>query len=151
MRKVWILKFSTHKKFNYMICYGADFICCSIAKSVSGVSAENKLWVNIGDMFIKLPKENTRTMIQKGWPLSWHVLLMFQLQQFAISAHYATHIDQKSLDKEISDLRDKVKDKAKELEDKDGKKMAGFQLKPVTADELYRIRKGPVEEKDEEE
>ncbi|RUS31864.1 hypothetical protein BC938DRAFT_476884 [Jimgerdemannia flammicorona] len=92
------------------------------------LAKDSKLWVNIGDMFIKLPKENTRTMIQK---------------------------DQQNLDKEISTLRDKLKDKAQELErieGKDGKRVAGFKLKAMTTDELYNIRRRPKEvgEEDEE-
>ncbi|KAF9144446.1 p53 and DNA damage-regulated protein 1 [Mortierella sp. GBA39] len=66
------------------------------------------VWVNLGDMFIKLPKENVQTMIKK---------------------------DQTTLDEEILDIRETMKQKVVELEQLeggDGSKSRAFQLKGMS-------------------
>ncbi|KAG0298544.1 p53 and DNA damage-regulated protein 1 [Linnemannia gamsii] len=70
--------------------------------------SKKKVWVNLGDMFIKMPKENVETMIKK---------------------------DQSTLDEEISDIRETMKQKVVELEQLeggDGSKSRAFQLKAMT-------------------
>ncbi|KAF9933617.1 p53 and DNA damage-regulated protein 1 [Linnemannia zychae] len=72
------------------------------------VTNKKKVWVNLGDLFIKLPKENVETMIKK---------------------------DQSTLDEEISDIRETMKQKVVELEQLeggDGSKSRAFQLKAMT-------------------
>ncbi|KAF9286866.1 p53 and DNA damage-regulated protein 1 [Mortierella alpina] len=69
---------------------------------------KKKVWVNLGDMFIKMPKENVETMIKK---------------------------DQVTLDTEISEIRQVMKEKVVELEKLeggDGSKSRAFQLKAMT-------------------
>ena len=51
-------------------------------------------------------------------------------------------IDQKNLEKEISSLRDSIKQKTTELEKLEAgeiKKMKGFELRGITANDLYNI------------
>ncbi|KAF9584743.1 hypothetical protein BGW38_005327 [Lunasporangiospora selenospora] len=69
---------------------------------------EKKVWVNLGDMFIKMPKDDVATMIKK---------------------------DQDTLDKEITDIREMMKDKVIELEKLDGgdgSKSGAFKLKGMS-------------------
>ncbi|KAF9296150.1 p53 and DNA damage-regulated protein 1 [Linnemannia elongata] len=70
--------------------------------------SKKKVWVNLGDMFVKMPKENVETMIKK---------------------------DQTTLDEEISDIRETMKRKVVELEQLeggDGSKSRAFQLKAMS-------------------
>jgi len=79
------------------------------------VNSQKKVWVNLGDFFIKLEKDNVKTYIEK---------------------------DQKNLEKEISSLRDTMKQKTIELEKLETgeiKKMKGFELRGITANDLYNI------------
>ncbi|RHZ75746.1 hypothetical protein Glove_209g161 [Diversispora epigaea] len=76
---------------------------------------EKKVWVNIGNFFIKMDKDNVKTYIEK---------------------------DQQNLEKEISNLRESVKRKIIELEKLEtgeNKKMKGFDLKGITSEDLYNI------------
>ncbi|KAF8946458.1 p53 and DNA damage-regulated protein 1, partial [Entomortierella lignicola] len=80
----------------------------ALSKLKKELSQEKKIWVNLGDMFVKLPKQNVETMIKK---------------------------DQATLDSEISDIRDVMKEKVVELEKLeggDGSKAKAFQLKAMT-------------------
>ncbi|KAF8929570.1 p53 and DNA damage-regulated protein 1 [Haplosporangium gracile] len=80
----------------------------ALSKLKKELSQEKKVWVNLGDMFIKMPKENVETMIKK---------------------------DQTTLDEEISDIRETMKQKVVELEQLeggDGSKSRAFQLKAMS-------------------
>ncbi|KAF9906920.1 p53 and DNA damage-regulated protein 1 [Linnemannia zychae] len=77
----------------------------ALSKLKKELSQEKKVWVNLGEMFVKMPKENVETMIKK---------------------------DQKTLDDEIADIRETMKQKVVELEQLeggDGSKARAFQLK----------------------
>ncbi|KAM9444241.1 p53 and DNA damage-regulated protein 1 [Clarias gariepinus] len=74
---------------------------------------EDKVKVCFGNMFIKFPKESTKSMIQK---------------------------DQEQLDQEINDLRKGLKAKVNRLNDLQGKPdLRGYNLSPLTGDELKAI------------
>ncbi|CAG8718761.1 18217_t:CDS:2 [Acaulospora morrowiae] len=76
---------------------------------------ENKVWVNIGNFFIKMEKESVKNYIEE---------------------------DQQNLEREISNLRESVKRKTAELEKLEtgeNKKMKGFDLRGISSDELYKI------------
>ncbi|KAF9210422.1 p53 and DNA damage-regulated protein 1 [Podila verticillata] len=76
----------------------------ALSKLKKDLSEEKKVWVNLGDMFVKMPKENVETMIKK---------------------------DQDTLDSEINDIRQTMKEKVVELEKLeggDGSKSRAFQL-----------------------
>ncbi|KAG0057409.1 p53 and DNA damage-regulated protein 1 [Gryganskiella cystojenkinii] len=80
----------------------------ALGKLKKELGQEKKVWVNLGDMFIKLPKKNVETMIKK---------------------------DQNTLDGEISDIRQVMKEKVVELEKLeggDGSRAKAFQLKGMT-------------------
>ncbi|XP_060765821.1 p53 and DNA damage-regulated protein 1 [Neoarius graeffei] len=73
----------------------------------------DKVRVCFGNMFIKFPKENTKSMIQK---------------------------DQEQLEQEINDLRKGLKAKVNRLNDLQGKpELRGHNLSPLTSDELKAI------------
>ncbi|KAI1890991.1 hypothetical protein AGOR_G00159270 [Albula goreensis] len=75
--------------------------------------SEDKVKVCFGSMFIKLPKATTKQMIQK---------------------------DQAQLDKEISDLRKRLKAKVNHLNDLQGKpELRGYSLSPLSSDEMKAI------------
>ncbi|CAG8511774.1 12141_t:CDS:2 [Rhizophagus irregularis] len=79
------------------------------------LNSQKNVWVNLGDFFVKLEKDNVKTYIEK---------------------------DQKNLEKEISSLRDTIKQKTTELEKLETgeiKKMKGFELRGITANDLYNI------------
>ncbi|XP_076601883.1 p53 and DNA damage-regulated protein 1 [Chaetodon auriga] len=72
-----------------------------------------KVKVCFGNMFIKIPKEKTRDMIQK---------------------------DQEQLDKEINDLRKGLKAKVSHLNEVQGKpELRGYSLSPLSSDEIKAI------------
>ncbi|CAG8746249.1 8965_t:CDS:2 [Gigaspora margarita] len=78
---------------------------------------EKKVWVNLGEFFIKMDKNSVKTYIEK---------------------------DQESLDSGISSLRETVKEKMAELEKLetgDDKISKGFKLRGISSDELYNITK----------
>ncbi|KAG7318871.1 hypothetical protein KOW79_017345 [Hemibagrus wyckioides] len=76
-------------------------------------SDHDKVKVCFGNMFIKFPKENTRSMIQK---------------------------DQEQLEQEINNLRKGLKAKVNRLNDLQGKpELRGYNLSPLTGDELKAI------------
>ncbi|KAF9352405.1 p53 and DNA damage-regulated protein 1 [Mortierella sp. AD094] len=80
----------------------------ALSKLKKELVQEKKVWVNLGDMFVKLPKQNVETMIKK---------------------------DQETLDSEISDIRELMKEKVVELEKLeggDGSKAKAYQLKAMT-------------------
>ncbi|KAI5622984.1 p53 and DNA damage-regulated protein 1, partial [Silurus asotus] len=73
----------------------------------------DKVKVCFGNMFIKFPKESTKSMIQK---------------------------DQEQLEKEINELRKGLKAKVNRLNDLQGKpELRGYNLSPLTSDELRAI------------
>ncbi|RIA94476.1 hypothetical protein C1645_873423 [Glomus cerebriforme] len=79
------------------------------------LKSQKKVWVNLGDFFVKLEKDNVKTHIEK---------------------------DQKNLEEEISSLRNTIKRKTTELEKLETgeiKKMKGFELRGITANDLYNI------------
>ncbi|KAG0205393.1 p53 and DNA damage-regulated protein 1 [Mortierella sp. GBA30] len=79
----------------------------ALSKLKKDLVIEKKVWVNLGDMFIKMPKQNVETMIKK---------------------------DQETLDTEISEIRETMKEKVVELEKLeggDGSKSRAFQLKAM--------------------
>ncbi|KAF9999850.1 p53 and DNA damage-regulated protein 1 [Entomortierella chlamydospora] len=80
----------------------------ALSKLKKELAQEKKVWVNLGDMFVKLPKQNVETMIKK---------------------------DQETLDTEISDIRELMKEKVVELEKLeggDGSRAKSYQLKAMT-------------------
>ncbi|KAF9571855.1 p53 and DNA damage-regulated protein 1 [Mortierella alpina] len=80
----------------------------ALTKLKKDLVQEKKVWVNLGDMFLKMPKQNVETMIKK---------------------------DQETLDTEISEIRQLMKEKVVELEKLeggDGSKSRAFQLKAMT-------------------
>ncbi|KAI8991607.1 p53 and DNA damage-regulated protein 1-like protein [Mycotypha africana] len=75
------------------------------------IPEEKKVWTFFGDMFIKLPSEKTRTLIQK---------------------------DQELLDEKVDKARSVMKENAMELQKMEGKNdIHGFSLKGLTATDLY--------------
>ncbi|KAJ8385330.1 hypothetical protein AAFF_G00190460 [Aldrovandia affinis] len=75
--------------------------------------SEDKVKVCFGNMFIKLPKATTKQMIQK---------------------------DQEQLDKEISDLRKRLKARVNHLNHLQGRPdLVGYNLSPLTSDEIKAI------------
>ncbi|XP_018589572.1 p53 and DNA damage-regulated protein 1 isoform X1 [Scleropages formosus] len=77
------------------------------------MSDEDKIKVCFGSMFIKLPKKTTRQMIHK---------------------------DQEQLDKEICDIRKRLKVKVNRLNELQGKpELKGFNLSPLSRDEMKAI------------
>ncbi|ORX88714.1 hypothetical protein K493DRAFT_306404 [Basidiobolus meristosporus CBS 931.73] len=79
--------------------------------------APKKVWMNLGDMFVKFETEKVKDLIRQ---------------------------DQDKLDSEINEIRDGLKVKARQLdvlEGGDGTKTAGFDLKSVSGEELYGITK----------
>ncbi|KAG2174662.1 hypothetical protein INT44_006926, partial [Umbelopsis vinacea] len=96
---------------------------------------EQKLWVNMGDMFIKLPKKDIQVMIEDGKK----------------SIKQQSH--QKKLDEEIEKRRDTMKKKAMKLDQLEqlqpnGKPLAGYDLQGMKASDLYHLRNRKVEERD---
>uniref|UniRef100_A0A8C1U0C3 p53 and DNA damage-regulated protein 1 n=1 Tax=Cyprinus carpio TaxID=7962 RepID=A0A8C1U0C3_CYPCA len=76
-------------------------------------SSEDNVKVCFGNMFIKFPQESTRSMILK---------------------------DHEQLDKEISDLRKRLKAKVNRLNDLQGKpELRGYNLSPLSSDEIKAI------------
>ncbi|CAG8686061.1 8375_t:CDS:2 [Dentiscutata erythropus] len=78
---------------------------------------KKKVWVNLGEFFIKMDKDSVKTYIEK---------------------------DQESLDSGISSLRESVKEKMTELEKLetgDDKISKGFKLRGISSDDLYNITK----------
>ncbi|KAI8366219.1 hypothetical protein BD560DRAFT_153679 [Blakeslea trispora] len=72
---------------------------------------DNKTWAFFGDLFIKLPTENVKTMIEK---------------------------DQKALDEKIDRAREGMKQNAMAIQRIEGKnQIHGFNLKGMTATDLY--------------
>ncbi|KAM8913444.1 p53 and DNA damage-regulated protein 1 [Spinachia spinachia] len=77
------------------------------------MSNTDKVKVCFGSLFIKLPKSQTRDMIQK---------------------------DQEQLDKEINDLRAGLKAKVNRLNVMQGKpQLKGYNLSPLSADEVQAV------------
>ncbi|MBN3309070.1 p53 and DNA damage-regulated protein 1 [Amia ocellicauda] len=75
----------------------------------------DKVKVCFGNMFIKLPRTTTKQMIQK---------------------------DQEQLDKEINDLRKRLKAKVNRLNELQGKpELTGYNLSPLSTEELKSINK----------
>ncbi|CAO3623276.1 unnamed protein product [Cunninghamella blakesleeana] len=74
---------------------------------------EKKVWLNFGDMFIRLPTDEAQDLIEN---------------------------DQQTLNEKIDQTRKSIKEKANELQELEGKKsMQGFNLEGMTAKELYNI------------
>ncbi|CAG8727135.1 11287_t:CDS:2 [Ambispora leptoticha] len=76
---------------------------------------EKKLWVNLGDLFIRMEAPKVKTLIEK---------------------------DQTNLDHEIEVVRNSIKEKTaqlEKLETGETEKMKGFNLRGLTAKELYNI------------
>ncbi|KAL7843342.1 hypothetical protein AOLI_G00248540 [Acnodon oligacanthus] len=79
----------------------------------NSASQNDKVRVCFGSMFIKFPKENAKSMIQK---------------------------DQEQLDQEINDIRKRLKAKINHLNDLQGKpELRGYNLSPLSSDELKAI------------
>ncbi|OBZ88287.1 p53 and DNA damage-regulated protein 1 [Choanephora cucurbitarum] len=74
---------------------------------------DDKAWTFFGDMFIKLPTDNVKTMLQK---------------------------DQKALDEKIDEARKVMKQNALAIQRIEGKnEIHGFNLKGMTATDLYNV------------
>ncbi|CAG8497107.1 288_t:CDS:2 [Paraglomus brasilianum] len=76
---------------------------------------ESKVWVNLGDMFIRMEKDKVQTLVNK---------------------------DQQHLDSEISKLHENMKEKSARLEQIEKgnvERMSGFNLKPIEAKDIYNI------------
>ena len=102
----------------------------SIDKSLLRV-IEKKVWVNLGDMFIKMPKENVETMIKKGKSTPNHLTKKCFVIQLLTQPLRSLIVDQDTLDSEINDIRQTMKEKVVELEKLeggDGSKSRAFQL-----------------------
>ncbi|CAM0140615.1 p53 and DNA damage-regulated protein 1 [Umbelopsis sp. WA50703] len=83
---------------------------------------EKKLWINMGDMFIKLPKDDVKNMIEE---------------------------DQKKLDEEIESRRDMVRQKAMKLDQlENGQQTSGFDLQGLKAADIYNIRNRKTQERE---
>ncbi|KAI4877674.1 hypothetical protein NFI96_021211 [Prochilodus magdalenae] len=79
----------------------------------NSASENDKVKVCFGSMFIKFPKENVKSMIQK---------------------------DQEQLDQEINDIRKRLKAKVNHLNDLQGKpEIKGYNLSPLSSEELKAI------------
>ncbi|XP_076878120.1 p53 and DNA damage-regulated protein 1 [Brachyhypopomus gauderio] len=82
-------------------------------RSTDMTSQKDKVKVCFGNMFIKFSTENTKAMIQK---------------------------DQEQLDREINDLRKRLKAKVSSLNDLQGKsELQGYNLSPLSSEELNAI------------
>ncbi|KAG0321518.1 p53 and DNA damage-regulated protein 1 [Dissophora globulifera] len=80
----------------------------ALTKLKKDLAQEKKVWVSLGDLFVKMPKQNVETMIKR---------------------------DQGTLDANIDDIRVLMKEKVVELEKLeggDGSKARAFQLKGIT-------------------
>ncbi|KAJ1983979.1 hypothetical protein H4R34_000939 [Dimargaris verticillata] len=84
-------------------------------------SSAPKAWVNLGDMFIRLPTDTASSMVQE---------------------------EQGRISDAVDETRERIKENAKKLEEMDGLKSAtqkngahlkAFDLKPLSAQELYHI------------
>lgn len=76
----------------------------------------------MGDMFIKLPKEDVKNMIEE---------------------------DQKKLDEEIESRRDMVRQKVMKLDKLDnGQQTSGFNLQGLKASDIYNIRNQKTQERE---
>ncbi|KAI8339871.1 hypothetical protein BC941DRAFT_418794 [Chlamydoabsidia padenii] len=85
----------------------------SLTQLKKNLKDEKKVWVNFGDMFIRLPTKDAQGVIEQ---------------------------DQKTLTDKIDQTRKLVKDNMMELERLEGKKtMQGFDLEGMTAKDLYSI------------
>ncbi|KAI8090024.1 uncharacterized protein BX664DRAFT_386418 [Halteromyces radiatus] len=74
---------------------------------------EKKVWINLGDMFIRLPTKEAQQVIEK---------------------------DQTTLTEKMDETRKIIKDMATELQQLEGKKeMQGFNLTGMSAKDLYSI------------
>ncbi|CAG8460156.1 3018_t:CDS:2 [Paraglomus occultum] len=76
---------------------------------------ESKVWINLGDMFIRMEKDKVQTLVNK---------------------------DQQHLDSEISKLHENMKEKSTRLEQIEKgniERMGGFNLKPIEAKDIYNI------------
>ncbi|KAJ1986282.1 hypothetical protein H4R33_003449 [Dimargaris cristalligena] len=86
-----------------------------------GGAKETKSWMSLGDIFIKLPHPTAQELIQE---------------------------DQKKIDAEISEIRDRIRENTQKLEKldaaesrnrKQGTFLSGYNLKPISSQELYNI------------
>ncbi|KAJ1922672.1 hypothetical protein IWQ60_005755 [Tieghemiomyces parasiticus] len=84
---------------------------------------DGKSWVSLGDLFIKMPNSAASVMLKQ---------------------------DQTKLDAEIDEARERIKENTLKLEVLDdaeqsnrkrGTHLAGFDLRPITAQELYNVTK----------
>jgi hypothetical protein len=76
----------------------------------------------MGDMFIKLPKDDVKNMIEE---------------------------DQKKLDEEIESRRDMVRQKAMKLDQlENGQQTSGFDLQGLKAADIYNIRNRKTQERE---
>lgn len=76
----------------------------------------------MGDMFIKLPKDDVKTMIEE---------------------------DQKKLDEEIESRRDMVRQKVMKLDKLDNSQQtSGFDLQGLKASDIYNIRNRKTQERE---
>src|SRR4051812_10770975 len=78
------------------------------------LNSQKKVWVNLGDFFIKLESDNVKSYIEKGTMIKKYIIYMIYYLSKFVSKKYKT--DQKNLEKEISSLRDTIKQKTSELE-----------------------------------
>ncbi|KAL0091241.1 hypothetical protein F4703DRAFT_1837998 [Phycomyces blakesleeanus] len=82
-------------------------------KKTGGLVNEKKAWIQFGDMFVRLPSETAKTMIEK---------------------------DQESLNKTMDETRDNMRTATIKLQEMEGsKKMAGFDLKSLRARDVYNL------------
>ncbi|KAG0267500.1 p53 and DNA damage-regulated protein 1 [Mortierella polycephala] len=107
----------------------------ALSKLKKDLSEEKKVWVNLGDLFIKMPKGNVETMIKKaaGIYSPKHVTVDHILICVASRFDY---VDQNTLDTEILEIREVMKEKVVELEKLeggDGSKSRAFQLKGMAS------------------
>ncbi|KAG2172882.1 hypothetical protein INT43_000232 [Umbelopsis isabellina] len=107
------------KKLNNGMFNILEAIGCKICLTLR---LERKLWINMGDMFIKLPKEDVKNMIEE---------------------------DQKKLDEEIESRRDMVRQKVMKLDQFDnGQQTSGFDLQGLKASDIYNIRNQKTQERE---
>ncbi|KAI9010943.1 hypothetical protein CLU79DRAFT_771951 [Phycomyces nitens] len=82
-------------------------------KKTGKMANEKKAWIQFGDMFVRLPSDTAKKMIEK---------------------------DQESLNKTMDETRDSMREATMKLQEMEGsKKMAGFDLKSLRARDVYNL------------
>lgn len=98
---------------------------------------DKKTWTFFGDMFIKLPTENTKALIEKGTAIRDN-----RKREMGFIDIRCLLLDQKLLDEKVDAARDIMKQNATAIQQMEGKNdVHGFSLKGLTATDLYNNTK----------